>query len=73
MVESLDSLRLAKELEKRCAETGKEMPVLIEVNSGREENKTGIMPEDVGILAEWLRWQTYLQSDGIDDNGTADR
>ena len=65
MIETLDSLRLAKELEKRCAEIGKEMPVMIEVNSGREENKTGIMPEDVGTLAEWLSGQTYLHLVGL--------
>ena len=65
MIETLDSLRLAKELEKRCAEIGKDMPVLIEVNSGREENKTGMMPEDVGALAEWLSEQTYLHLVGL--------
>jgi len=65
VVETLDSLRLAKELEKRCAEIGKKMPVLIEVNSGREENKTGLAPEDVAILAEWLSQQTYLQLVGL--------
>ena len=65
MIETLDSLRLAKELEKRCAEIGKEMPVLIEVNSGREENKTGLMPEDVGALVEWLSGQTYLHLVGL--------
>jgi len=65
VVETLDSLRLAKELEKRCAEIEKEMPVLIEVNSGREENKTGLEPEDVGPLAEWLSGQTYLHLVGL--------
>ena len=65
MVETLDSLRLAKELEKRCAEIEKKMPVLIEVNSGREENKTGLVPEEVETLAEWLSQQTYLHLVGL--------
>ena len=39
MVESLDSLRLAKEMEKRCAQAEKNMPVFIEINSGREEKR----------------------------------
>ena len=65
MVETLDSLRLAKELEKRCAEIGKKMPVLIEVNSGREENKTGLVPEDVETLVAWLSQQTYLHLVGL--------
>ncbi len=65
MIETLDSLRLAKELEKRCAEIGKDMPVLIEVNSGREENTPGLMPEDVGARVEWLSGQTYLHLVGL--------
>jgi len=50
MIESLDSLRLAKEIDKRCRQIGKVMPVLVEVNSGREEQKFGVLPEDVEEL-----------------------
>lgn len=45
MVETVDSVEIAREIDKRCAEIGKVMPVLIEVNSGREEQKTGVLPE----------------------------
>ncbi|MCD6356089.1 MAG: YggS family pyridoxal phosphate-dependent enzyme, partial [Anaerolineaceae bacterium] len=65
MIETLDSLRLGKELEKRCAEIDKVMPVLIEVNSGREENKDGIMPEEASALAEWVSGQAHLQLMGL--------
>jgi PLP dependent protein len=65
MIESLDSLRLARELEKRCAQADKEMPVLIEVNSGREENKTGILPQNVGGLVEYLNACRYLKLQGL--------
>ncbi len=47
MIETVDSVEIAKEIDKRCAEIGKIMPVLIEVNSGREEQKTGVLPESV--------------------------
>jgi pyridoxal phosphate enzyme (YggS family) len=50
MIESLDSLRLAEEIDKRCSEIGKVMPVLVEVNSGREAQKFGVLPEDVEEL-----------------------
>ena len=43
MVETVDSWRLARELDKQCARMAKTMPVLIEVNSGRETSKTGVM------------------------------
>lgn len=45
MIETVDSVEIAREIDKRCAEIGKIMPVLIEINSGREEQKTGVLPE----------------------------
>ncbi len=45
MIESLDSEGLAEEIQKRAEKIGKVMPVLIEVNIGREEAKSGIFPE----------------------------
>ena len=65
MIESLDSLRLAQELENRCAQISKKMPVLIEVNSGSEENKTGIFPQHTPQLAEYLNSCQFLQLQGL--------
>ncbi len=45
MIETLDSQRLAKTINKESAKIGKIMPVLIEINSAIEENKSGILPE----------------------------
>lgn len=47
MIESLDSLRLAAEIERQGAKLGRKIPVLIEVNSGGEEAKGGLLPHDV--------------------------
>jgi hypothetical protein len=47
LIHSLDSLSLAEEINKRAEKIGKVQRVLIEVNSGREEAKGGIFPEDV--------------------------
>lgn len=56
MIETLDSLALARDIEARCLETGKTMPVLIEVNSGRESQKWGLLPEKVkGTIEEISR------------------
>ena len=52
MIESVDSLRLAREIEKCCERIGKVMPVLIEVNSGEEEQKHGLLPQEVIPLME---------------------
>jgi pyridoxal phosphate enzyme (YggS family) len=50
MIESVDSLEIAREIDRRCAQIGKIMPILIEVNSGRELQKSGVLPEGVEQL-----------------------
>ncbi|GAG51076.1 unnamed protein product, partial [marine sediment metagenome] len=50
MIESVDSLEIAREIDRRCAQIGKIMPILIEVNSGREPQKSGMLPEGVEQL-----------------------
>jgi pyridoxal phosphate enzyme (YggS family) len=44
MIETLDSLDLAYEIDKRSAQQGKIMSVLVEINSGKEAQKFGVMP-----------------------------
>ena len=51
MIETVDSFELANEIDKRCASIGKIMPVLIEVNIGREAQKSGVLPENTEQLA----------------------
>jgi len=56
MIETVDSLELAQEIDKRCAEMGRVMPVLVEVNSGRERQKSGVLPEETeGLIKEISR------------------
>ena len=45
MIESVDSLKIAKEIGKQSVKKGIVTDVLLEVNIGREESKTGFMPE----------------------------
>ena len=45
LIHSLGSLSLAEEINRQAEKLGRVVPVLIEINSGREENKGGIMPE----------------------------
>jgi pyridoxal phosphate enzyme (YggS family) len=53
MIETVDSLEIAGEISKRCAQIGKTMPVLIEINSAREGQKWGVFPEDAaGLITE---------------------
>ncbi len=50
MIETVDSVELAREIDKRCAPIGKVMPILIEINSGREKQKAGVIPEEAERL-----------------------
>ena len=50
MIHSVDSLRLAQEIQKQCEKRDIIMDVLVEINSGREENKTGVLPEEAETL-----------------------
>jgi len=53
MIQSVDSVRIAQEISKACVSQGKAMPVLLEVNIGRDEAKFGFLPEQVDeALAE---------------------
>ena len=71
MVQTVDSLRLAKAIDRRCSEIGREMPVLVEVNSGRESNKTGVLPEELDDLMQQLSGLTYVTVEGLMTMGPA--
>ena len=65
MIHSLDSEKLAKEIDRQCEKIGKVMDVLCEVNCGREENKSGIMPEDVEKFCLELSKYKYIRLRGF--------
>lgn len=50
MIQSVDSLELAQEINKRCDQAAKHMPILLEVNVAGEATKFGYAPER--LLAE---------------------
>lgn len=52
LIHSVDSVRLAKEISKQAAKHGKTMDILLEVNIGNEESKSGFSPEEVCDAAE---------------------
>ena len=46
MIQSVDSLRIAGEISKECVKQNRQMPVLLEVNIGRDPAKFGFLPEE---------------------------
>lgn len=53
MIQSVDSLHLAEEINKRAEQAAKTMPVLLEVNAAGEASKFGYRPEQ--LLEELIR------------------
>lgn len=67
-VQTVESISKAKHIDKRVEKAGKEiMPVLIEVNSGQEENKYGIDPTEGALkeLIDGISEMPHLQLDGL--------
>lgn len=52
MIHSLDSIKLAEEIDRRLYDLGRSMDVLVEINIGGEESKHGIRPEDTKEFIE---------------------
>jgi pyridoxal phosphate enzyme (YggS family) len=65
MIETVDSLELSKEIDKRCGQRKRIMPVLIEINSGREEQKFGILPEDAEDFIREISGLKNIKIEGL--------
>lgn len=65
MIETVDSWRLAQEIERRCAALRKVMPILVEINSGREPHKTGVLPEELDELVLRLSQLPHVRLQGL--------
>jgi PLP dependent protein len=66
VIHSLDSFNLAQRLDRLCVEEGRQsLPVLIQVDLGHEETKTGIDEQELPQLAERLRSLERLELIGL--------
>jgi pyridoxal phosphate enzyme (YggS family) len=65
LVETVDSISLGLEIDKRAAAAGKTMDILVEVNSGREPQKAGVLPEEVEPLVRSLAALPHLRVMGL--------
>lgn len=52
MIHSVDSVKLAAEIDRQAKKHGLMMDVLIEINSGEEESKSGVLPEELDALCD---------------------
>jgi pyridoxal phosphate enzyme (YggS family) len=64
-IQSVDSIRLAEELQRRCEQMDKRISTLIEVNTSGETSKHGVTPDAVPDLVAGLLKLDRLQLDGL--------
>lgn len=65
LIHSVDSFRLASEINKRSLEIGRKTAVLVEVNMGEEAAKTGILPGEAEALANAVGSMEGLELHGM--------
>ncbi len=71
MIETVDSVEIAGEIDKRCTQSNKIMPVLVEVNSGREVQKSGVLPENTEQMVREISGYTNIRVMGLMTMGPA--
>ncbi len=65
LIHSVDSLRLAEELDKRCRQEGTTMDILVQVNISGEQTKHGAEAAEVIDLVEKISALQYLKINGL--------
>ena len=65
LIQSLDSVALARELDKEGRRNGKKVRTLIEINLGDEQSKSGIGRNKVAELVERVSELAHLQVEGL--------
>jgi pyridoxal phosphate enzyme (YggS family) len=65
LIETVDSIGLGREIDKRSAAAGKTIDILVEVNSGSEPQKAGVLPEEAEPLVRSLAALPHLRVRGL--------
>ena len=65
LIHSLDSVSLAKELDKQGRKLGKKIPALIEINSAEEIQKSGVFPKDAERFLESVLAFDFITVSGL--------
>ncbi len=65
LIESVDSLKLAKEINKEAQKLNKSINILIEVNIANDPNKTGILTNDLDDLINSIKKLTNITLKGL--------
>ncbi len=64
-IHSVDSVKLAREINRHAARAGKVQKILVQVNTGREATKSGVLPEELQGLIEEIACFENLSVRGL--------
>lgn len=65
LIHSVDSVRLAEQIQQDAQKLGLTVPVLLEVNVAKEESKFGLFPEEVMDALEQIRHFPNIKVSGL--------
>jgi pyridoxal phosphate enzyme (YggS family) len=65
LIQSVDSLKLAQEIEKQAAKTGQPVEILVQFNTAREEGKFGADPSGAYALIESISRLSLVRIKGL--------
>ncbi len=65
MIETVDSYEIAYAIDTECKKISRVMPVLIEINSGKEKQKFGVLPEDAEAVVKQISSLSNISVNGL--------
>ena len=65
LIQSVDSLKLAQEIEKQAAKRGQAVDILVQFNTAREEQKFGADPSEANALIESISQLSLVSIKGL--------
>lgn len=65
VIEVVDRPKIAKALGEEMRKQGRSIPCLIQVNTGEEEQKSGVFPDEIGELLQYAREECGLDIRGL--------
>jgi len=64
-IETVDSVRLAEAIDREATKIGRVLSILIEVNSAREPQKSGVLPEETADLIREIAGLPSIRIEGL--------
>lgn len=65
LVHSVDTFRLAQEIDRRAGQIGRSQALLLQVNVAGEESKSGVAPSDLAVLVDELKDLLNIEVRGL--------